>query len=287
MAIRNCLVLVSGDGAEPALEAAFLLVKKSGGRVTGLHITGDAVMNMPVIIEGMTERQIVREFQNMHERVGGAEKAAHTLFAAACEKHGAELVDKPVPGPGIAATWNVVGGRPDRILSEKSRAYDLLITSVVGNTAGDTILEAVEHALFDAGRPVLVVPREVPKSVATNVVIGWNRSANAARAVMAAMPLLVDAAKVVIGHVNTGAKTGPSAEELAASLAWNGVDATVRHIAPSGAPVSDLLMTEAANIGGDLVVMGAYSHSRMREFVLGGVTRHALRHVVTPTLLMH
>lgn len=287
MAIRNSLALISGESAESAAETAFLLAEKSGGHVTGLHVTGDAVLNMPAIIEGMTERQIVREFETMRERLGGAQTEARAIFEAACARHGAKPADKAAPGQGVTAAWEVVGGRTDKVLAEKARVYDLLVSGAAGAAAGETVLEAVEHALFDAGRPVLVAPRETPKTVGTNIVIGWNRAANAARAVMAAMPLLEAADKVTIGHVDTGAKPGPSAEDLAASLAWHGIDAAVSHIPAGGAPVSDLLISEAANIGGDLVVMGAYSHSRMREFVLGGVTRHALRHVVTPIMLMH
>ena len=185
---------------------------------------------------------------------------------------------------GVTATWEVVNGRPEKVLAEKARVYDLVVSSAGG---GDGVLDAVETALFDAGRPVLVTPRETPKAIGRNILIGWNRTANAARAVMAAMPLIEAADQVTICHVNTGAKPGPSPEDLAASLAWHGIDAKVRYIAAGGAAVPDLLMTEAANIGGDLVIMGAYSHSRMREFVLGGVTRHALRHVVTPLLMMH
>ncbi len=293
MAIRNSLVMVTGDQAGSAVEAAFVLAEQSRGHVTGLHVTGDVVTNMPPIIEGMTERQIVREFESMRERLGLGEKTAREMFEAACARHGGELVDKPVPNDGITASWQVAAGRPEKVLAEKARVYDLVISGVGGRvgaspaTGADAVLEAVETALFDAGRPVLVVPRQTPKTIGRNILIGWNRTANAARAVMAAMPLIEVADKVTICHVNTGAKPGPTPEELAASLAWHGVDAKVRHIPAGGVGVSDLLMTEAANIGGDLVIMGAYSHSRMREFVLGGVTRHALCHVVTPLMMMH
>lgn len=287
MTIRNSLVMVTGDHAASAVEAAFTLAEQTRGHVTGLHITGDAVMNMPAIIEGMTERQIVQEFEGMRERLQRSENAAQSMFTAACARHGGILVEKSAPVEGVTASWEVTSGRPEKVLAEKARVYDMLISSAVGDAAGEGVLSAVETALFDAGRPVLVVPREAPKTIAKNILIGWNRTANAARAVMAAMPLIEAADQVTICHVNTGAKPGPSPEELAASLAWHGVEAKVRYISAGGAAVSDLMMTEAANIGGDLVIMGAYSHSRMREFVLGGVTRHALRHVVTPLMMMH
>lgn len=288
MAIRNSLVMVTGEHSSSAVEAAFALAVQSRGHVTGLHVTGDVVTNMPAIIEGMTERQIVREFETMRERLSLSEKTAREMFEAACASHGGELVDTPTPRDGVTASWEVVSGRPEKVLAEKARVYDLIVSGAGGHHAAtDSVLEAVETALFDAGRPVLVIPRVPPKSIGRHVLIGWNRTANAARAVMAAMPLIEAADRVTICHVKTGAKPGPSPEELAASLAWHGIQAGVRYIPAGGAPVSDLLMTEAANAGGDLVIMGAYSHSRMREFVLGGVTRHALRHEVTPLMMMH
>jgi nucleotide-binding universal stress UspA family protein len=287
MTIRNSLVMVTGDHAAAAVEAAFTLAEQSRGHVTGLHVTGDTVMNMPSIIEGMTERQIVTEFERMRSRLETSETTAREMFTAACARHGGVLAEAPVPTEGVTASWEVAKGRPEKVPAEKARVYDLLISGANGEVAGEGVLGAVETALFDAGRPVLVIPRETPKVLGKNILIGWNRTANAARAVMAAMPLIEAAEQVTICHVNTGAKPGPSPEELAASLAWHGIDAKVRYIAAGGAAVSDLLMTEAANTGGDLVIMGAYSHSRMREFVLGGVTRHALRHVVTPLMMMH
>ena len=287
MVMRNTLVLLSADETGSAVEAAFQVSDKSRSHVTGLHVVGDAVLNMPQIIEGMTERQIVQQFDRSREQATETENHTRQMFAAACERHNAVLSPDTSAASGVTAEWQAASGRTEKVLAEKARTYDLLISNASGEAAGEQIVNAIEVALFDAGRPVMVVPREVPKSIGRHVMIGWNRSANAARAVTAAMPFIKAADKVTICYVTTGAKAGPGAEDLAESLAWHDVDATIRNIPAGGAAISDLLMTEAANSGGDLVVMGAYSHSRMREFVLGGVTRHALRHVVMPLLLMH
>ena len=259
MAFLSSLVLASGSDAASAVDVAFQLAARSNGHVTGVHVSGDAVSNMPSIVEGMAERQIILEFQKVRERAENNERVSRETFAEACARHGGTMMDTPAPGAGVTATWRVSPERPDKALAEQTRVHDALIANTTGTAGGQEILAAIETALFDAGRPVLVVPRTTPESIGNNILIGWNRTANAARAVMAAMPLIKNAEKVTICHVNTGAKPGPSAEDLAASLAWHGVDASVRHITAGGAPVSDLIMTEAANIGGDLVVMGAYS----------------------------
>lgn len=287
MAFLSSLVMAPGADAASAIDVAFQLASRSNGHVTGLHVSGDPVDNMPSIVEGMAERMIIQEFQKVRDRLENNERASRETFTDACARHGAAMMDVPAPTAGVTATWRASPGRPETVLAEQARTHDVLIGNASASAAGEKALAVIETALFDAGRPVLVVPRTTPASIGKNILIGWNRSANAARAVMAAMPLITTAEKVSICQVNTGAKPGPSAEDLAASLAWHGVDASVRHLQAGGAAVSDLIMTEAANTGGDLVVMGAYSHSRMQEFVLGGVTRHALRHVVTPLLMMH
>ena len=289
MVMRNTLVLLSGDDTGSVVEAAFQVSDKSRSRITGLHLSGDAVFNMPAIVEGMSERQVRQQFDRARMAASEAEQQSRAQFDAACERHGAIVnpAEAPARSDGISAYWHVASGRADKVLPEMTRTYDLLVSGAAGTVAGDSIVGAVEVALFDAGRPVLVVPRETPRTVGRHVMIGWNRSAVAARAVTAALPFIQAAEKVTICQVATGARAGPDADILAQSLAWHDVDATVRHVSPGGVPIVDQLVSEAANSACDLMVMGAYSHSRMREFVLGGVTRHALRHVVMPLLLMH
>ena len=119
------------------------------------------------------------------------------------------------------------------------------------------------------------------------IFIAWNRSAQSARAVAGAMPFLERATQVVIAYVDTGAKEGPGPEELQAGLAWHDIDATVKRIAPGGASVAQLIGLAAADVGADLLVMGAYSHNRLREMVLGGVTNSILDHTTLPVLMMH
>ena len=85
------------------------------------------------------------------------------------------------------------------------------------------------------------------------------------------------ASKITIGFVGTGAEAGPTAEELANSLAWRGIKADLCHIEPAGTPVGELLLTHAENLGTDLMIMGAYSRSRLRDMILSGVTRHVAR----------
>lgn len=234
MTFHNSLVLVSGEHAASAVEAAFLIADRSRGHVAGVHITGDRVLTMPRIVEGMSESQVMREFQAMRDRLETNERVSMGLFYDACGRHGAKLLADPSPMDGVNASYSVIGGRPEEVLPERDRDHDVLISSTAGPGAGQSALAAVEQTIFASGQPVMMVPREVPTTIGQHVLIAWNNSALAACAVMAAMPVIRSAAKVTICHVDTRAKPGPAAKELALSLGWHGVVAARIGMRPAG-----------------------------------------------------
>jgi len=133
------------------------------------------------------------------------------------------------------------------------------------------------------------VPRLLPPTFATTIAIAWKSTPEAARALTAAMPFLLKAAKVIIlsadeGH--SGATTIESAARLGRSLRWNGIDAELRRLSQATDAPRDILKA-VAETGADLLVMGAYSHSRARELILGGLTRRVLRDATLPVLFCH
>lgn len=117
------------------------------------------------------------------------------------------------------------------------------------------------------------------------VLLAWNASPQAARAVAAALPMLTQAARVVVMAVGNGPEPEPTADQLARSLAWHGVVAEPRRIEQGSGRVRDILLAEAKELRVDLLVIGAYSHSRMRQIVFGGVTEHMLDHAQLPVLM--
>ena len=133
---------------------------------------------------------------------------------------------------------------------------------------------------------MLLTPPAVPDALGDVVLLAWNASPQAARAVASAMPFLQSAARVVVMSVGNGPEPAPSAAELAGALA-NGIAAEVRHIEQGSRRVRDILLAEATTLAADLLVIGAYSHSRMRQVVFGGVTEHMLDHAELPVLMAH
>jgi nucleotide-binding universal stress UspA family protein len=150
----------------------------------------------------------------------------------------------------------------------------------------------LEQALFSSGRPVLVVPFAGRfESLGRRVLIGWNASREAARAVNDALPLIAQAEIATVLAANPRRGLGGHGEEpgadIARHLARHGLKVEVQHVVAPEIAAGDILLNAAAESVADLLVVGAYGHSRLREMVLGGVTRTLLRQMTLPVLLSH
>jgi nucleotide-binding universal stress UspA family protein len=173
-------------------------------------------------------------------------------------------------------------------LVEYARLRDLTIMAVENNEFSDQA--NAEAVIFESGRPVLMVPRAPRKPFALKTVtVAWDFSRPAARAVADALPLLA-AARVV--HIVTVADekridTTRSGPELAKHLARHGVEVILETVQAAGRSIGETLEYATGSHDSDLLVMGAYGHSRLREFVLGGATRSMMANPSLPVLLSH
>jgi nucleotide-binding universal stress UspA family protein len=175
---------------------------------------------------------------------------------------------------------------PERLV-EYARLRDLTIVSVP-ESYDQWYAEAI---IFGSGRPTLVLPESPPSRPfeLNTVVVAWDFSRSAARAVADAIPMLEKAKRVRIVTV-TNEKvidTKHSSEELAKNLARHGIDVILDRLDAAGRSIGDVLASEVASCNADLLVMGAYGHSRFREFILGGATRSMLSKPPLPILFSH
>jgi nucleotide-binding universal stress UspA family protein len=146
--------------------------------------------------------------------------------------------------------------------------------------------DALHAVLFDSAQPVLIAPRIPPATIGRRICLGWNGLAESASAVWAALPWLHRAQALRILWAQSYQRHGPLAPELENYLAAHGLIADRAAFRPIDNVVGAGLLAAAKEFACDLLVMGAYSHSRLRQLILGGVTRHVLEHTTIP-LMMH
>jgi nucleotide-binding universal stress UspA family protein len=284
--ITNILAYIDGHSSvENAAEAACQLAIRHNAHVEGLFVRTDArdfITNAPIYSGIESLEKFVQSFDRASEQ---REKRATDAFAQVRDRLGVSET-KPAKGRPTA-DWTAVSGQPQTIVCHHARVADVCVIGRGSNGRKNTTTPVIEAALFDTGRPVLVAPPQPPASVGGDVDIAWNRSAAAARALSMAMPLFDKADRIRLVYVETGAKQGPSAEEAAAYVERHGFAVEVKTVAPHREGVGTALLRYAQTQNSSLLVMGAYSHSRLREIVLGGVTRHVLENATMPVLMVH
>jgi len=195
---------------------------------------------------------------------------------------------------GLSAEWRVVAEGPQSDPALHARYVDLTILGQLDPDRGDAdvLRPRPEQVTLASGRPILVVPYAGHfETVGHHVLIGWNATREATRAVNDAMPLL--AAADVVTVLTIDAREGPDAHgeipgaDISLHLARHGVKAEVERTVSAGIPAGDVLLSRAADLGADLLVIGAYGHSRVRELLLGGATRSILQSMTVPVLMSH
>jgi nucleotide-binding universal stress UspA family protein len=203
--------------------------------------------------------------------------------------------DEAASSRGIVAEWRLAdagrGAVADKVI-EHAHAADLIIASQTDPSwDGSEQLEAPERLIIECGRPVLMVPNAGgPADLGKRVVVAWNGRREAARAAFNALPLLKAADYVNVIWVNPEEgedAADPSGADLCAALARHGVKCEATQIAGPHVGIGRTLFAQVASDRADLLVMGCYGHSRLREFVFGGASRHVLRHMSVPVLMSH
>ena len=211
-------------------------------------------------------------------------KRSQSAFEAACK------------GRPFVTEWRLVEPKFQGVaeaVMDHGRAADLIVASQRDRSFDFThLLDVPERLAIESGRPVLIVPHAGRfAKFGHRVTIAWNGRREAARAVFDSLPLLKAAGSVRIVWVNpqetpTAAGDLPTAE-IATALARHGVKCEAATASASDVTVGDALLSGLTDDGSDLLVMGAYGHSRLSEFVFGGATRHVLDHMTCPVLMSH
>ncbi len=287
MAIKVILTpLFGNDSDTTALATAQVLAERACAHIDAIHVRADPRTMVPYIGDGMSGALI-------DEIVGNAENQARVRAKKIRETFDNWLAEAGIPlaetaGEGPSCGWTETVGRPDAIIARRGRLADLI---VLCRPSGDDIAtiatETLEAVLLESGRPILVAAAAPTGTLGQRIVIAWNGGAEASRAVAASLPLL--AAANAVTAITVGEPAGPEANgaRLIEYLARHGVEARLDIRGKSNTPVAEALLAAAESNDADLMVMGAYTHSRLRELVFGGVTRDILGAAGLPVLMAH
>jgi nucleotide-binding universal stress UspA family protein len=275
--IKDIVVNLSvGEKPGPACAYAVSLAAAFDAHLAGIAFLYDPIV--PISGAGYIPADVIDAQERENEQ---ATRSALNQFTTACARAGVSA--EPLT---LTASYGGVGEQFGRI----ARRFDV---AIVGQAEPETsaVEEIIaESALFESGRPVIVVPyiQKAPFKL-DNVMVCWDGSRSAARAIADAMPLLAKSGRVEVVIVTNerGKQDEIEGADIGAHLARHGLNVEIKRTALGDIDVADVLLSHAADSGSDLIVMGGYGHSRLREFVLGGVTRSILRSMTAPVLMAH
>jgi len=277
MGIQDIVVQITDTADAPSrMEVAIRLAETHGAHLVGLYPL--YVPPLPGYVEGRLGADLLAHQKALYrERAEAAEQA----FRQASER------------AGIAFEWRCVEGRPGDVIARSAPYCDLLVMGRHDTDFSEQSLNLVESVVLSSGKPVVVLPDEgVRAPIGRRVMVAWNGSREAVRAVDAALPLLARAEQVDVVAVDPRAQARDAhgaipGADLSTHLARHGVRVQAQAMDSAGRGVAETLLARAAADGADLLVMGAYGHARWRELVLGGATAHVLRHARLPVLMAH
>jgi nucleotide-binding universal stress UspA family protein len=279
MSLKDILVHVDlSKQCKHRLDVASRLARIFNAHLSGIYAIPDALTAAVATAEYFPADFVAEQQERERER----SKEARAYF----EQH--------LSNAGIVAEWRASTGILARVIARNARYCDLAILSQAEHSpeTGVETLELPADVALAAGRPVLVVPSiGPPGNLGSNVLVAWNASREATRAVNDAMPLLQEAKEVTVLAVNPKRREDSHGEipsaDIALHLSRHGVKVVAAQMVAPDVEVGDIILSRASSLGANLIVSGAYGHSRLREYIFGGVTRHLLRHMTVPVLMSH
>lgn len=286
MSVRKFLLPLSSSATgEAALHTGLMLAKMWSAHLEVLHISTDSRDLAPLAGEGLSGAMI-EEMMSASERESGRRAGAiRAMFNMATEEQVVPVGAAHRGSNEPSASFTTLAGREDEIIAHQARLADLTIVPHPQTGEDVASADALHAVLFDSGRPVLMAPVIKPGSIGKRVAIAWNGTAHAASALASVMPFVRQANAVRVLASPEYHRGGPSAADVVNYIADHGVKADIGEFQSIDRVVGMGLLAAAAEFGADLMSMGAYSTSRLRQLILGGTTRHVLENATVPVLM--
>lgn len=287
MSIAKIVAPVTGSKRDSlVLATALAAAKPFNAHVIALFVRPDPWMVVPysgVPLSPALTQGLIDEAAAIADQ---ASKRARLTLHREADKAGARVLATPEHVPELSCSYREVHGSMPHLVAEAARLSDLVVFGPQSEIDGDGINDAFLETLTKTDRPVMVA-EHVPSRMVCNVAIAWDGSVAACHAVTAALPYLKHAERIDVLTVRKGDEPRHSINELSEYLALHGLSCTEHAIRSDKGLVSRELIEHAMQQNTDLLVMGGYGHSHIREFLFGGVTNDIRWHAALPVLMMH
>jgi nucleotide-binding universal stress UspA family protein len=270
-------VLSTAEDAGKVTDHALALARRTGGHVIGIHAEAPVVVTLIAPMEYPDPNAVLQ----LQDRAQQQSRAVEEAFRSRCERDDISYEWRLFTGSAGYASAGVI---------DSARSADIVLAAQFDPDIDGPAREDIEDLLYESGRPLYLVSNaQAGPAPIERVLVAWNGSRESTRAVFDALPFLTAAREVEIFAIDPPETALQSRDfcgaELAATLARHGVRATVSSGASEGRSVADALNHRATEIDAGLIVMGAYSHSRLRQRLFGGVTSALMRGARVPTLM--
>jgi nucleotide-binding universal stress UspA family protein len=279
MSMKTILVpMENHDDMQSALETALLLGRRCNSYIEGFTLRWSINEVMVGDVMGGVSLETYRD------DIAEEAKKAKQIFETFMQKHDVPRTTETTES--LSFGWLDDAAEGEGFIGSYGRVFDVIVMKRRDERSGPIHDRAIESGLFESGRPILLAPPSPPQQIATNVLIAWNCSTEQARAIALAMPLLQKADRITILTVIGGTGVpGPSAEQLIRYLHRNGIIAKPMRVELDGRNTGEAILSTAQSLGCDLLIKGAYTQSRLRQWIFGGATQHVLGNAALPVLL--
>jgi len=288
MALKDLLVCIDPTSAGDArLKLAFNLARANKAHLCGAYVLAD----------GNTAPRGLSGFGGVPGMTGFTEELSPGAVSEV--SHEAEVADRvelrfkdELRVAGIEGEWHVVPDGDSTELIELAKSVDMAIMGQRAPRADGAARLRPDDVVMAAGRPVLVVPYAGNfETVGKRILVAWDGTREANRALNDALPLLEEAQSATVMFVGANERELeehlPAIERISGHLQRHGVNAVPEETMRGGLAVSDILLSRAADLAADLIVTGCYHHSQLREALIAGVSRELLQHMTVPVLMSH
>jgi nucleotide-binding universal stress UspA family protein len=260
---------------QSVMQTALLVAQQFGSHMEGVPL----VQDIPALAIEMTGAWALASELSDPKRI----ESARRLFEDFMLRHD---VGRD-PHASVSFRWSRETSISDSQLGSYGRVFDAIVVGRPDLKVGIPRRTTLESALFDSGRLLVVAPPSAPTKIGSKIVIAWNASTETARTIGLSMAFLRQAEQVTVLTIEGGSVEGPSGEKLAEALRLDGIAADAITRLTDGKTIGEAILDNAATLGADLLIKGAYTQSRIRQMIFGGATNHILSHAALPVLMAH